>query len=78
MQMTTPNYVIVLWQYRWLNPENDQNMLDDMEWKVIDMTGHHQNGITTEEAIAELRSHRYNKKPIYEVRPLYALKKEDV
>ena len=52
----------VLWQYRWTNPGNSPDVdLEDMEWRDV-----------VPERIEKLRAYRYDGKPIYEVRSLYA------
>ena len=51
-----------LWQYRWANPGNNPDVsLEDMEWREV-----------APDRIEELRAYRYDGKPIYEVRALYA------
>ena len=52
----------MLWQYRWTNPGNSPDVdLEDMEWRDV-----------VPERIEKLRAYRYDGKPIYEVRSLYA------
>ena len=63
--------VPVLWQYRWANPGNNPDVsLEDMEWREVAPDDPKMQ--TLEARIEELRFYRYNGKPIYEVRALYA------
>jgi len=59
----------VAWQYRWTNPGNRALQPDEMlEWKPIE----HPNWQTLQQEIADLEAYRYDGKPCYEVRKLFA------
>jgi len=59
----------VAWQYRWTNPGNRALQPDEMlEWKSIE----HPNWQTLQQEIADLEAYRYDGKPCYEVRKLFA------
>jgi hypothetical protein len=57
----------VAWQYRWLNPADMPDQKP--EWLPIEPYWNQ----TVQEKIAELEAYRYNGKPCYEVRALYAV-----
>lgn len=61
---------IVAWQYRWLNPRDEDHPPSMMEWRscVPQYAGQ-----TLEERIEELRGYESDGKPQYEVRALFAL-----
>jgi hypothetical protein len=60
---------VVLWQYRWTNPENypaqDESAL---AWKPVE----HPHWQSLDDRLSELRAYRFDGKPCYEVRSLYA------
>lgn len=59
----------VMWQHRWLNPAGEPcNPPTRLEWKPVE----HPHWQPLEMKLQELRDYRYNGKPCYEVRPLYA------
>ena len=57
-----------LWQYRWTNPACDLVSDDNMAWKRVVVRRMQ----TMQQRIDELLAYRYDGKPIYEVRGLYA------
>lgn len=60
-----------LWQYRWTNPAGDLGSEDNMAWKRV-VVRRMQTMQTMQQRIDELLAYRYDGKPIYEVRALYA------
>jgi len=62
---------VALWQYRWTNPgDHPHPDANDLAWKEVRVReGSMQ---TMEQRINELRAYRYNDRPSYEVRALYA------
>lgn len=58
----------VAWQYRWLNPLNENHPESALRWEPCEPK---YAGQTLEARIAELRSYEMDGKPQYEVRPLY-------
>lgn len=59
----------VRWEYRWLNPGGDPTRDGYMGWSLLEPRTAGQN---QSQAIHEMMGYRYNDKPVYEVRPLYA------
>jgi hypothetical protein len=60
---------VALWQYRWTNPGDYPNTAPDMlAWKPVE----HPHWQPLEAKLQELRDYRFDGKPCYEVRPLYA------
>lgn len=60
----------VLYQYRWLNPGNNPNDHCEAEWTLVEPRNPHMD--TVHDRIQELEAYRYDGKPVYEVRALYA------
>ncbi len=62
---------VALWQYRWTNPGGNIDAApEDTAWKEVQVTNVHMQ--TMEDRLKELRAYRYNDRPMYEVRALYA------
>ena len=60
----------VLYQYRWLNPDNNPNIgKNETAWLPVEPRNVHTD--TVENRVRELWAYRYGGKPVYEVRPLY-------
>lgn len=67
---------VVAYQYRWLNPANNYAEPPSMlEWKPVEVRNTYTD--TIEERVRELKAYRYDGKPVYEVRALYAISKHD-
>lgn len=60
-------------EWRWLNPADAKVHPDELEWK----TPMPKNLESQQEFIDRLLFYRYNEKPVYEVRALYALTNKD-
>ena len=61
----------VMYQYRWLNPGDKPDQPEsELEWKLVEVRNVYTDTIANR--IDELRGYRFNGKPVYEVRPLYA------
>ena len=70
-QTATPQSEAVAWQVRWTNPGNNPDAHDEkLLWGPVEPFRHVDQ--TMEQKVAELRAYRYNGKPCYEVRALYA------
>lgn len=60
----------VLHQYRWLNPANNPDDTDLMDWKLVEPRNPHMD--TVQDRITELEAYRYDGRVVYEVRGLFA------
>jgi len=60
----------VLYQYRWLNPNNNPDDVGLMDWKLLEPRNPYMG--TVQDRIDELEAYRYEGKVVYEVRALYA------
>ena len=57
------------WEFRWLNPANNLHVApSDLGWKTVNSKGMR----SEEEVLEDLQAYRYQGKPVYEVRPLFA------
>ncbi|HEY8877776.1 MAG TPA: hypothetical protein VIN03_09455 [Roseateles sp.] len=71
VQSPVPAPEPVAWQVRWTNPGDNPNVSEDeTAWKPVDTSL--SRGQTMDERLNELRGYRFNGRPSYEVRPLYA------
>ena len=60
----------VAWQFRWTNPGVNPNVSpEELEWRAVDQPSPF---YSLESRLADLREYRFDGKPCYEVRPLYA------
>ena len=57
------------WEFRWLNPANKQNVApSELAWKTVNSKGM----LSEKEVLEDLKTYRYQGKPVYELRPLFA------
>ena len=57
------------WEFRWLNPANNLHVApSDLGWKTVNSKGMR----SEKEVLEDLQAYRYQGKPVYEVRPLFA------
>ena len=57
------------WEFRWLNPANQQNVApSELAWKTVNSKGMR----SEKEVLEDLKTYRYQGKPVYELRPLFA------
>lgn len=62
----------VMFQFRWLNPAGDKHPESMSEWQEVTPRWN----ATVKEKCDELLAHRYDGKPVYEVRKLYTHKEQ--
>ena len=57
------------WEFRWLNPANKQIVApSELAWKTVNSKGMR----SEKEVLEDLKTYRYQGKPVYELRPLFA------
>lgn len=65
----SPEVEIALYQYRWLNPGEQEQPESVLEWKSVEPIWNQ----TVQQKCEELLKYRYNDKQVYEVRALYTV-----
>lgn len=62
------NLELIGYQYRWMNPGANPNVCEsELAWRFVEPCGG-----SLEQKVATLRLYKYEGKPCYEVRPVFA------